>query len=216
MCPVCGTPLELASEAPQAERERALITRLVDGCQTKEQVKARLVAEFGDEVLALPDDEGFDLAAYLVPGLGLLIGGGAVAAAALGWRRSRRAGAPRRRRAAGRRQGGAPAVRPRPVRPVIAADGVDTTVVAAFGVGFISFISPCVLPLVPGYLSTISGRLLRRHPGGQGPREGARPGAAVLPLVHRDVRGAGDDGHRGRHASSRTTAGCCSRSPAWC
>jgi cytochrome c-type biogenesis protein len=40
---------------------------------------------------------------------------------------------------------------------VIAAGGVDTTVFAAFGVGFISFISPCVLPLVPGYLSTISG-----------------------------------------------------------
>jgi cytochrome c-type biogenesis protein len=40
---------------------------------------------------------------------------------------------------------------------VIAADGVDATVFAAFGVGFISFVSPCVLPLVPGYLSTISG-----------------------------------------------------------
>ena len=40
---------------------------------------------------------------------------------------------------------------------MIAADPVDTTVVAAFAVGFISFISPCVLPLVPGYLSTISG-----------------------------------------------------------
>lgn len=34
---------------------------------------------------------------------------------------------------------------------------VDTTVAAAFAVGFISFISPCVLPLVPGYLSAISG-----------------------------------------------------------
>jgi cytochrome c-type biogenesis protein len=40
---------------------------------------------------------------------------------------------------------------------VIAADSVDATVVAAFGVGFVSFVSPCVLPLVPGYLSTISG-----------------------------------------------------------
>jgi cytochrome c-type biogenesis protein len=40
---------------------------------------------------------------------------------------------------------------------VIAADSVDATVLAAFGVGFISFVSPCVLPLVPGYLSTISG-----------------------------------------------------------
>jgi cytochrome c-type biogenesis protein len=36
-------------------------------------------------------------------------------------------------------------------------NGVDTTIVAAFGVGFLSFVSPCVLPLVPGYLSTISG-----------------------------------------------------------
>jgi cytochrome c-type biogenesis protein len=37
----------------------------------------------------------------------------------------------------------------------LAAGG--TTVVAAFAVGFVSFISPCVLPLVPGYLSAISG-----------------------------------------------------------
>jgi cytochrome c-type biogenesis protein len=35
--------------------------------------------------------------------------------------------------------------------------GVDTTIFAAFGVGFLSFVSPCVLPLVPGYLSAISG-----------------------------------------------------------
>jgi cytochrome c-type biogenesis protein len=35
--------------------------------------------------------------------------------------------------------------------------GVDTTVIAAFAVGFVSFVSPCVLPLVPGYLSAVSG-----------------------------------------------------------
>ena len=35
--------------------------------------------------------------------------------------------------------------------------GVDTTVIAAFAVGFVSFISPCVLPLVPGYLSAVTG-----------------------------------------------------------
>jgi cytochrome c-type biogenesis protein len=38
-----------------------------------------------------------------------------------------------------------------------ADNSVDTTVFAAFGVGFLSFVSPCVLPLVPGYLSAISG-----------------------------------------------------------
>jgi cytochrome c-type biogenesis protein len=37
----------------------------------------------------------------------------------------------------------------------LAASG--TTVFAAFGAGFLSFVSPCVLPLVPGYLSAISG-----------------------------------------------------------
>jgi cytochrome c-type biogenesis protein len=37
------------------------------------------------------------------------------------------------------------------------ANGVNTTVFAAFGVGFLSFVSPCVLPLVPGYLSAVSG-----------------------------------------------------------
>lgn len=35
--------------------------------------------------------------------------------------------------------------------------GVDTTIFAAFGVGLLSFFTPCVLPLVPGYLAAISG-----------------------------------------------------------
>jgi cytochrome c-type biogenesis protein len=35
--------------------------------------------------------------------------------------------------------------------------GVDTTIFAAFAVGLLSFFSPCVLPLVPGYISLISG-----------------------------------------------------------
>jgi cytochrome c-type biogenesis protein len=44
--------------------------------------------------------------------------------------------------------------------------GVDTTVLAAFAVGFVSFISPCVLPLVPGYLSAVSGVSLTEISGG--------------------------------------------------
>ncbi len=49
--------------------------------------------------------------------------------------------------------------------PVLAA--ADTTVVAAFAVGFVSFISPCVLPLVPGYLSAISGMSLTEIRSGE-------------------------------------------------
>ena len=79
MCPVCGTSLGLATDAPQAQRERAFIQGLIDDCRSKDEIKDALVAEFGDGVLALPDDDGFDLAAYLVP-LAILLGAGVVIA----------------------------------------------------------------------------------------------------------------------------------------
>jgi cytochrome c-type biogenesis protein CcmH len=66
MCVVCGTPLNLA-QAPQADRERALIQRLIDRGATKEQIKERLKAEYGETVIAQPQGDGFGLAAYLVP-----------------------------------------------------------------------------------------------------------------------------------------------------
>jgi cytochrome c-type biogenesis protein len=46
-------------------------------------------------------------------------------------------------------------------------EGVDPTVIAAFAVGFVSFISPCVLPLVPGYLSAVSGVSLAEMQSGE-------------------------------------------------
>ena len=49
----------------------------------------------------------------------------------------------------------------------LAAGDIDTTVFAAFAVGLVSFISPCVLPLVPGYLSAISGLSVAELAGGQ-------------------------------------------------
>ena len=35
-----------------------------------------------------------------------------------------------------------------------------TEIFIAFGAGLISFLSPCVLPLIPGYISYISGSTL--------------------------------------------------------
>jgi cytochrome c-type biogenesis protein CcmH/NrfF len=66
MCVVCGTPLNL-SESPQADRERAYIRRLIAQGDSKAQIKAALKAQYGPAVLALPQDSGFDLAAYVVP-----------------------------------------------------------------------------------------------------------------------------------------------------
>jgi len=40
---------------------------------------------------------------------------------------------------------------------ILAASTTNTTVFAAFAVGVVSFVSPCVLPLVPGYLSAVTG-----------------------------------------------------------
>jgi cytochrome c-type biogenesis protein CcmH len=84
MCTICGTLLE-ESESPQADRERALIRRLIARGETKDQIKDALVAQYGPRVLATPSGHGFDLAAWIVPGLviGLVIAGLAVGATKL-------------------------------------------------------------------------------------------------------------------------------------
>jgi len=87
MCPICGTLLEL-SESPQAQRERAFIRRLISRGQTKQQIKDALVAEYGQEVLALPDDSGFDLTAYLVPIVAFVVAAIALALGVVRWRRT--------------------------------------------------------------------------------------------------------------------------------
>jgi cytochrome c-type biogenesis protein CcmH/NrfF len=93
MCPVCGTPLGLASEAPQAERERAFIQRLVDDCKSKDEVKQALVAEFGERVLALPGDQGDDslgdVLVYAIPAVGIVLAAAGIAFAVVRWRRPR-------------------------------------------------------------------------------------------------------------------------------
>jgi cytochrome c-type biogenesis protein CcmH len=88
MCPVCGTSLGLAREAPQARRERAYIARLVRSCHTKDEIKAALVDEFGDGVLALPSKDGFNLSAYVAPLLALALAGAAIVVALARWRRA--------------------------------------------------------------------------------------------------------------------------------
>ncbi len=86
MCVACGTPLGLAN-APQAERERAFIQQLIASCHSKAAIKAQLVKQYGDSVLATPARHGFAQLAYLVPLIALpaaLIG---VTLTLLRWRR---------------------------------------------------------------------------------------------------------------------------------
>ena len=87
MCPVCGTLLELA-ESPQAQRQKAFIGRLVDEGESKEEIKDALVAEYGTEVLALPQGSGFDLSAYVVPIVAFVLAVVALGFGVWRWRRA--------------------------------------------------------------------------------------------------------------------------------
>ena len=78
MCTICGTLLA-ESDSPQADRERALIRRLIAEGQDKDQIKDALVAEYGPRVLATPSGHGFDLLAWLVPGVAIVLAAGAIA-----------------------------------------------------------------------------------------------------------------------------------------
>ena len=91
MCTICGTLLE-ESDSPQAEGERSLIRKLIAECQTKDQIKNALVAQYGPRVLATPSGHGFDLAAWIVPGLVIAL---AIIGLAIGATRlTRRSGPP--------------------------------------------------------------------------------------------------------------------------
>jgi cytochrome c-type biogenesis protein CcmH len=72
-CPTCNTPLNV-SNSPLAERMRQYIAERKDEGWSKQQVIDGLVQEFGSNVLATPPKSGFDLVAWLVPGLAVLAG----------------------------------------------------------------------------------------------------------------------------------------------
>ena len=86
MCTTCNVPLNIA-ESPQADRQRAFIRGLIDRGLDKEQVKAALVAEYGEDVLALPDSGGVGWTAYAIPFALLVALAGGLALLLPSWRR---------------------------------------------------------------------------------------------------------------------------------
>src|SRR6267378_3320980 len=48
----------------------------------------------------------------------------------------------------------------------------DVSLLGAFLAGLVSFLSPCVLPLVPGYISMLSGIGMEQLRKGEGPSSG--------------------------------------------
>ena len=99
MCPTCKTPLEL-SDSPAADRIREFIRARIAAGDTKDEIKAQLVRDFGVAVLTAPPREGFDLLAWLVPLVGMTCASVAIGLVAWSWR-SR--ASPPRLRTSGRR-----------------------------------------------------------------------------------------------------------------
>jgi cytochrome c-type biogenesis protein CcmH len=88
MCVVCHQRLDQSNSA-FADGMRATLQTWHRQGLTKQQVLDRMVAQFGEEVLAAPPKEGFNLLAWVVPGAVLLIGGAVALALAAMWGRSR-------------------------------------------------------------------------------------------------------------------------------
>jgi cytochrome c-type biogenesis protein CcmH len=88
MCPVCETTLDQSSSPAARQIKRVIANRIAAG-DTKTQIKDRLVAEYGNEILAAPPRKGFGLVAWWLPVIGILAAAVAVGAGAWRWARAR-------------------------------------------------------------------------------------------------------------------------------
>jgi cytochrome c-type biogenesis protein CcmH len=88
MCLLCRVPLD-ESNSPAANQERAVLRRLIDQGLTASQIKARMVADYGSDVLAAPPDSGFNILAWWLPIVGILAGAAAIAYGVWRWSRGR-------------------------------------------------------------------------------------------------------------------------------
>jgi cytochrome c-type biogenesis protein CcmH len=86
LCPTCETTLD-QSNSPVARRMKAFIRARIAAGDSKDEIKAKLVDDFGEQILASPPRKGFNLLAWWLPVVGL--GAGALVMGALAWRWSR-------------------------------------------------------------------------------------------------------------------------------
>jgi cytochrome c-type biogenesis protein CcmH len=88
VCPTCHTTLDL-SDSPAAQDIKDYVRKRIAEGATKSQIKSELVAQLGPEVLAVPRTHGFDLLAWVLPILGVVVGAALLGAAAWFWSRNR-------------------------------------------------------------------------------------------------------------------------------
>jgi len=93
ICPTCHETLA-ASTSPIADRMRVFIRARIAAGDTKSEIKDKLVDQFGESVLAAPPKSGFNLLAWLLPLVGIVLAAGVVGFLAYRWSRSRKAEEP--------------------------------------------------------------------------------------------------------------------------
>jgi cytochrome c-type biogenesis protein CcmH len=93
VCPVCETTLD-TSNAPVALAMKAFIRERIAAGDTKSEIKAQLVEQFGPAVLAVPPRKGFDWVAWLLPLAGLAVAAAVVGGLAWRWSHLRGDAAP--------------------------------------------------------------------------------------------------------------------------
>lgn len=92
-CPTCNTPLDISNSPAALDIKEFIAVRVAKG-QSEDQILDALVAEFGREVLATPPKSGFDLVAWIVPILLVVVGLGAIPFVTRAWARKRAGDAP--------------------------------------------------------------------------------------------------------------------------
>jgi cytochrome c-type biogenesis protein CcmH len=88
MCPVCGTTLDQSSSPAAQQIKRVIAARIAAG-DSKTQIENRLVAEYGEAILAAPRHHGFGLLAWWLPIAGIIAAAVAVGFGAWRWSRAR-------------------------------------------------------------------------------------------------------------------------------
>jgi cytochrome c-type biogenesis protein CcmH len=88
MCPVCGTTLDQSSAPAAMQIKRVIVDRIAAG-DSKSEIKDRLVAEYGEAILAAPRKKGFGLLAWWVPLVGIVGAAAVVGVGAWRWSRGR-------------------------------------------------------------------------------------------------------------------------------
>jgi cytochrome c-type biogenesis protein CcmH len=76
MCTLCHESLAVA-QSPQSYAERGLVREYVKEGLTPKQIEDRMVAQYGEAVLAKPPHHGFSNLVYIIPPI-VLIGGAAL------------------------------------------------------------------------------------------------------------------------------------------